>query len=311
MRILVTGGNGSLGQGLIPYLLGRGHQVVVLDKELGVVRKIARPQLSFVEGAVEDPAAVAEACRGAEAVIHLAWSFSDDPAYLFEHDLKGHLLLLQAAREERTRHFIYASTAVVYGKLVRTPVDEEHPLNVLSARKPAYGVAKEFAEKLTLLAAQAGQLSATVLRFWWAFADEIAGKHLRDMLKTAAAGTPLRVPAECGGSFLGQDDFNAAVEAVLAKAGPGGHTFNLASAYVTWEQVAGMVARVAGSAAPAEVIPAGRWAGPAFLADRWELDDRRIRDALGFAPGRDAAGVREALERAIGRTWAKLQSPSA
>jgi UDP-glucose 4-epimerase len=310
MRILVTGGNGSVGSGLIPHLLDRGHQVVALDKELGVARRIAHPQLSFVEGAVEDPAAVADACRGAEAIVHLAWSFSDDPEFLFDHDLKGHLLLLRAAREQRTRSFVYASTAVVYGRLVRTPVDEEHPLNVLEARKPAYGVAKEFAEKLTLLAAQAGEMSATVLRFWWAFADEIAGKHLRDMLKTAAAGKPLQVPAECGGSFLAQDDFNRAVEAILGRGESGGRAFNLASAYVTWEEVARMVVRVAGSAAPVEVIPKAQWTGASFLADRWELDDRRIRAALGYAPAQDAAGVHEGLERAIARTWAKVRSAS-
>jgi len=59
MRILVSGGNGSVGCGLIPSLLAQGHRVVVLDKDLGVVRVIAHPQLSFVQGAVEDPAAVA------------------------------------------------------------------------------------------------------------------------------------------------------------------------------------------------------------------------------------------------------------
>ena len=64
MRILVTGGNGSVGQGLIPHLLARGHHVVVLDTELGAVRAIAHPQFAVVSGGVEDAAAVAEATRG-------------------------------------------------------------------------------------------------------------------------------------------------------------------------------------------------------------------------------------------------------
>ena len=59
MRILVTGGNGSVGQGLIPHLLDRGHHVVVLDTELGAVRAIAHPQFAVVSGGVEDAAAVA------------------------------------------------------------------------------------------------------------------------------------------------------------------------------------------------------------------------------------------------------------
>jgi len=310
MRILVTGGNGSIGQGLIPSLLACGHQVVVLDKELGVVRAIAHPQLSFVEGAVEDASAVAEAARDAEAIIHLAWSFSDDPAYLLEHDLRGHLLLLKAAREQGTKHFLYASTAVVYGKPIRSPIGEDDPLRVLEARKPAYGMAKEFAERLTLLAARETDLAATILRFWWAFGEEIAGKHLRDMLRTAAAGKLILVPGDCGGSFLSQDDFNRAVEAILEQPTTGGRVFNLASTYVTWEEVARIIVAVTGSSAGIEVVPREAWKGAAFLADRWELDDRRIREALGFKPVRDPAGVREALRRAIAGTWQQQRPQS-
>ena len=311
MRILVTGGNGSIGCGLIPSLLARGHQVAVLDKELGVVRAIAHPQLSFVAGAVEDAPAVAEATRGAEAIVHLAWSFSDDPIHLLEHDLRGHLLLLKAAREQGTRHFIYTSTAVVYGKPLRTPIGEDDPLRVLVARKPAYGMAKEFAEKLTLLTAQEKTMTATILRFWWAFGDEIGGRHLREMLRTAAAGKPLLVPADCGGSFLGQDDFTRAVETILSAPASGGQVFNLASAYVTWQEVAQMVVEATGSSSRVEVVPASEWMGAAFLADRWELDDRRIRNQLGFVPAREPAGVREALERAIARTWERVQASPA
>jgi UDP-glucose 4-epimerase len=308
MRILVVGGNGSIGRELIPVLLDGGHRVVVLDKELGAVRAIARPQFKSIQGEIEDEATVVEASRGAEAIIHLAWSFSDDPRHLLEHDLRGHLHLLEAARAQAVKHFLYASTAVVYGKPLRIPVDEDHPLRVLAARKPAYGVAKEFAEKLTLLAGQAGDLSATVVRFWWAFGGEIAGKHLREMLRTAAAGKPLVVPAECGGSFLGQEDFNLAIARILARPAPGGRVFNLASAYVSWEDVARMVVEVTRSAAGVEVIPAADWRGAAFLADRWELDARRIRDELGWAPTQDPAGVRVALTRAIAKTWERIRS---
>jgi len=308
MRVLVTGGNGSVGRALIPSLLASGHQVVVLDKELGMVREIVHPHLAFVSGSVEDQAAVAEATRGAEAIVHLAWSFSDEPAYLLEHDLRGHLLLLRAAKDQGARHFVYTSTAVVYGKPVRTPIGEDDPLRVLAARKPAYGMAKEYAEKLTLLAAQETGLPATILRFWWAFGAEIGGRHLRDMLRTAAAGQPLLVPADCGGSFLSQEDFSLAVETVLASPGTGGRVFNLASAYVTWEDVARMVVEAAGSAAPVEVVPAKEWKGAPFLADRWELDDRRVREQLGFKSCRDVSGVREALRRAIGTTWRQLRT---
>jgi len=303
MRILVTGANGSVGRELIPALLAHGHQVVVLDREMGGLQGAPHRDLQLVVGAVEDPAAVKEACRGAEAIIHLAWSFSDDPQVLLEQDLRGHLLLLNAAKTQGVRHFIYTSTAVVYGKPIRVPIDEDHPLRVLEARKPAYGMAKEFAEKLTLLAARAESLPATIVRFWWAFGEEIGGRHLREMLRTASAGKPLLVPANCGGSFLSMEDFIQAVELILLNPGSFGQVFNLASLYVTWEEVARMAVDVTGSSARVEVVAPTEWTGAAFLADRWELEDRRIRGTLGFKPTRDPAGVREALHRAIARTW--------
>ena len=306
MRILVTGGNGSVGRDLVPALLARGHHVVVLDKELGALQAISHPDLVTMSGGVEDARVVAEAARGAEAIFHLAWSFSEDLSVLMGQDLRGHLLLLEAARSQRVRHFIYTSTAVVYGKPVRVPIDEDHPLRVLEARKPAYGLAKEIAEKLTLLKARMEGLPVTIVRFWWTFGETIAGRHLRDMLRTAASGETIRVPGDCGGSFLSMEDFNLAMELILLNPGSFAQTFNLASAYVTWEDVARMAVEVTGSSARVEIVPPSEWTGAAFLADRWELDDRRIRGTLDFKPTRDPAGVRDALRRAIGRTWNQM-----
>ncbi len=305
MRVLVTGGCGSIGRDLVPALLERGHEVVVLDRAGGGLP--AHPRLRLVAGGVEDAAAVAEAARGAAAIIHLAWSFSEDPAALLHADLAGHLHLLEAARREQTARFLYTSTAVVYGKPVAAPIDEDHPLRVLAARKPAYGVAKEFAEKLTLLAARTAGPPAAVLRFWWAFGSEIGGRHLREMLRAAAAGQALEVPAGCGGSFLDVQDFIRAVELLLAGDLRGGRVYNLASAYVTWEEVARLVLEVTGSPAPLRVIPAAAWTGAAFLADRWELCDRRLRADTGYAPARGPAGVRAALRAAIAATWRNLR----
>jgi UDP-glucose 4-epimerase len=305
MHILVVGGNGSVGRELVPALLTRGHDVVVLDREVGALS--SHPRLRLLCGAVEDSAAVAEAIRGIDAVIHLAWSFSEDPAHLLEHDLRGHLHLLEAARREGVRRFLYTSTAVVYGKPVGGPIGEDHPLNVLAARKPAYGIAKEFAEKLTLLAARTDGPPAAILRFWWAFGKEIGGRHVREMLRAAAAGQTLAVPADCGGSFLSLEDFIRTVELLLGADLGGGRVFNLASAYVTWEEIARLIVDVTGSAAPVRVVPRAEWTGAAFLADRWELDNRRIRGEVGFKPARDSAGVREALRQAMATTWEGLR----
>lgn len=303
MRILVTGGNGNLGRELVPALLSQGHDLAVLDPVLDKLRALACRQLTLVPGSVEDRAAVEQAIRGAQVVIHLAWSFAEDPLSLIERDLKGHQLLLAASRDHGIRHFVYTSSAVVYGKPVRVPIDEDHPLRVLEARKPSYGMAKEFAEKLTMLAAQSGGPPATILRIWWAFGEEIGGRHLREMLLAAATGDPLRVPEDCGGSFLSMEDFVHAITLTMLNPESFGQVFNVGSAYVSWEEVAHIVNEVTGSSAHVEVVPISEWAGAAFLASPWYLGDERIRERLGFAPRRDAELVRALLKRAIRRTW--------
>jgi UDP-glucose 4-epimerase len=95
MRILVTGGNGSAGRELVPALLERDHEVTVLDPDLGALGQLSSPRLRLVQGGVEDGVTVRAAVRGADAVIHLAWSFSDDPAVLVGRDLLGHQRLLE------------------------------------------------------------------------------------------------------------------------------------------------------------------------------------------------------------------------
>jgi UDP-glucose 4-epimerase len=308
MRILVTGGNGSVGRELVPALLARDHEVAVLDPELGALERIPSPRLRLVRGGVEDRAAVRAAIAGADAAIHLAWSFSDDPAVLVAKDLLGNELLLEAARAAGVRHLLYASSAVVYGKAARLPVGEDHPLRVLEARKPAYAIAKEAAEKLCLLAGRTGGPQATILRFWWAFGDEIAGRHLRDLLAAAAAGKRLEVPAGCGGSFLSMGDLVDATLAALLEPAAFGETFNLASAYVTWEEIARMALDATGSRAGVEVVSPQAFAGPAFLADSWPLDVARIRERLAWQPSDGADGVKASLGRAVRRTWARVSA---
>jgi nucleoside-diphosphate-sugar epimerase len=123
------------------------------------------------------------------------------------------------------------------------------------------------------------------------------------MLRAAAAGETVTVPADCGGSFLSLDDFIQTVDLLLGKDLRGGQVFNLASGYVTWKEIARLVLEITGSAAPIRVVPRSEWTGAAFLADRWELDDRRVRTEMGFRPARDAASLRLALRDAIAATW--------
>jgi UDP-glucose 4-epimerase len=145
-------------------------------------------------------------------------------------------------------------------------------------------------------------VAATVVRFWWAYGNEIGGKHLREMLKTAAAGEPLQVPADSGGSFLHMADLFQGLERCLFNPLSFGRTFNFSTVYVTWEEVAEMVRDVTGSRSPIRCIPREDWTGSAFLADPWELSDTSAREVLGYRP-MDTPRARASLKRAIANCW--------
>jgi len=301
-KILVTGGAGSCGRFLTSWLLTQNCSVRVLDREIAPLQSLKSPGLMLIPGGVEDREAVRSAVEGVDVILHLAWSFSEVPLEVLEQDLRGHLYLLEEAASRQVKHFVYTSTAVVYGKPQRFPIDEAHPLRVEEARKPLYGIAKAAAEKLCLMYGAAKAVPATVVRFWWAYGDDIGGKHLREMLKTAAAGEPLLVPADAGGSFLHMGDLAQGIDRIALNLKAFGRTFNLSTVYVTWKEVAEMVRDVTGSRSEIRCLPKEEWTGSAFLADPWELSDAAARETLGYLP-MEAPRAKAALKGAIAACW--------
>jgi UDP-glucose 4-epimerase len=263
--------------------------------------------LVLVKGRIEDPAIVKEAVKGIDVIIHLAWSFSDNPMELLEGDLKGHILLLDEAVAAKVSHFIYTSTAVVYGKPTRIPITEEAPCLVEEARKPFYGVAKQMAEKVSLAYFKTKGLPVTIFRFWWSYGEEIGGRHLRDLIKLAQAGQPLMVPEGAGGSFLHLDDLTNAILLALQKQEAFGEIFNLSTLFLTWEEVARIIIEVTHSSSPLEVIPAKEWKGPAFLADAWELSTGKAERLFAYRSVLSHLTARQRLKEAIAKCYQDMK----
>jgi UDP-glucose 4-epimerase len=301
MKFLIAGGAGSVGQALTAFFIHKGHEVRVLDKEADRLQSVGPEHLELVKGRIEDPAVVKEAIKGIDVIIHLAWSFSDNPMELLESDLKGHILLLDEAVAAKVSHFIYTSTAVVYGKPIRIPITEEAPCLVEEARKPFYGVAKLMAEKVSLAYFKTKRLPVTIFRFWWSYGEEIGGRHLRDLIKLAQAGQPLMVPEGAGGSFLHLDDLTNAILLALQKQEAFGEIFNLSTLFLTWEEVARIIIEVTHSSSPLEVIPAKEWKGPAFLADAWELSTGKAERLFAYRSVLSRLTARQRLKEAIAR----------
>ena len=305
MRILIVGGAGEVGRHLTSALSRRGDEVTVFDRAPTPSPAAGSPS-GYVQGNVADAAAVREAVRDKDVVVHLAWSFSDDARTVFEEDIRGHLNVLDAASSRGTR-VIYTSTATVYGRAAAHPVSEDHPCLVHEARKPLYALGKYVAEELSRQYAKERGLPVTILRFWWAFGDDIGGRHLRDLIRKALKREPLEMVRGAGGAFLTMEDLGRVVRAAIAKAPPPGRIYNVGSLFLTWEEIAQMILGLTRSTSPVRLVPPGEWKGPAFLNEIWDLAWDRAGRELDYAPGASPDAMRNLLSRALGRCIAKVE----
>jgi UDP-glucose 4-epimerase len=122
MKLLVTGGCGFLGSHLVDALLEDGHQVTVLDRE-GSRPGWTPPPGAFALrlGSLEDPAALAEAVAGQDAVYHLA-GFADlnaaktQPLPTVHANIVGTVNLIEAMRAAGCLRLLFASTVYVYSR---------------------------------------------------------------------------------------------------------------------------------------------------------------------------------------------------
>ena len=113
-----------------------GDQVTVLDKLTYAGRRenlqAVESEIRFVHGAIEDPAAVAEAAAGCDAVVNFAAETHVDrsisgPEGFIVTNMHGTHVLLEAARERGLR-YLQVSTDEVYGSIDEGSFTEESPL---------------------------------------------------------------------------------------------------------------------------------------------------------------------------------------
>jgi nucleoside-diphosphate-sugar epimerase len=160
--VLVTGGTGFLGRAIVGRLLAQGRTVSVLARS-------AAPDLEargvrLVRADIEDAAAVAGACQGAETVFHVAarvgvWGPYDA---FFRANVLGTRAVLAGCAAQGVRRLVYTSTpSVVYNGRDLAGADESLPLTK-DCPSP-YPLTKALAEA-EVLAASAANLRTVALR---------------------------------------------------------------------------------------------------------------------------------------------------
>lgn len=132
-NVLITGGAGYVGTLLVPQLLAADYHVTVYDLMYYGCELKPQPRLKLLKADIRDTATFREACKGVEAVIHLA-CISNDAGFELDEKLSEEINykcfepMVVAAKEQGVKRFIYASSSSVYGYSESPSVTEEHPL---------------------------------------------------------------------------------------------------------------------------------------------------------------------------------------
>jgi UDP-glucose 4-epimerase len=169
MSILVTGGAGYIGSHMVLALLDAGEDVVVLDNlSTGFEWAVAKPARLTV-GDIGDQDLVRRLIETekVEAIVHFAGSIvvpesvSDPLGYYLNNTCKSRALI-ETAVKTGVPHFIFSSTAAVYGMPETNPVSEDARLAPISP----YGSSKLMTETMLKDAAFAHDLSYVALRYF-------------------------------------------------------------------------------------------------------------------------------------------------
>ncbi len=203
MTVLVTGGAGYIGSHMVLQLCDAGAAVVVLDNLVTGFDWAVDPRAHFVKGNAGDMELVGEliAKHKITEIIHFAGSIVvpesvANPLKYYGNNTATSRNLLEAAVKGGVKHFVFSSTAAVYGMTGLEPVSEETPLSPMSP----YGRSKLMTELMLADVAAAHPLTYGALRYF-----NVAGA---DPKKRSGQSTPeathlIKVTAQAA---LGQRD---------------------------------------------------------------------------------------------------------
>lgn len=169
MAVLVTGGAGYIGSHMVWELLDQGEKVVVLDR-LSTGFDWAVPEAAtLIVGDIGDQPLVEEVLQrhSVDCIIHFAGSIivpesvADPLGYYLNNTVKSRTLIESAVRCG-VKHFIFSSTAAVYGTPRINPVPESEPL----LPESPYGRSKLMTELMLADAAAAHGFTYAALRYF-------------------------------------------------------------------------------------------------------------------------------------------------
>jgi len=172
---LVTGGAGFIGSNICEALLGMDYQVKCMDDfSTGKLENIENflhdKNIILIKDDVRNFEACMEACEGVDYVLHqAAWGSvprSIEMPLLYESiNIKGTLNMMEAARQQGVKKFVYASSSSVYGDHPKLPKKEGQEGRLLSP----YALTKRVGEDYGRLYKEIYKLDTYGLRYFNVF----------------------------------------------------------------------------------------------------------------------------------------------
>src|SRR3954447_16002697 len=167
--VLVTGGAGYIGSHAVLALRDAGWTVVVVDDLSNGTREIVPDGVPFFEGDIADRTLIDRilAEQKIDAIMHFAGSIVvpesvEKPLdYYANNTLASHALIASAVRAG-VKHFLFSSTAAVYGAPERVPIEEGDPKQPINP----YGASKLMTERMLEDASAACPFNYGALRYF-------------------------------------------------------------------------------------------------------------------------------------------------
>ena len=156
---LVTGGAGFIGSNLCEAILNLGYRVRCLDdlstgKQENVDHFLNNPNYEFVKGDIKELETCMNACADVDFVLNqAAWGSVprsiEMPLFYCANNITGTLNMLEAARQNGVKKFVYASSSSVYGDEPNLPKKEGREGNLLSPYAVSKRADEEWAKQYT------------------------------------------------------------------------------------------------------------------------------------------------------------------
>jgi UDP-glucose 4-epimerase len=134
-QILVTGGAGYIGSHVVKELLASGHKNIIVIDDLSAGYASRVPEgVTLVMGDFTDEKLLKEYfVQGIDTVMHFAASkiapeSVTDPLKYYDNNLSKGILFLDICKKYKVKHFVFSSTAAVYGDVQGSPITEDFPV---------------------------------------------------------------------------------------------------------------------------------------------------------------------------------------